>query len=494
MARPPARQAGGRAVWRLPRPRRLTRFPCSAADCSSHVPPKGPARTPTRERDTNRQSPKRTARDAGRPGGSWSVSGAAVCSTGSCPRLSGAVGPWPARHLLALSSPLCEVRRGPAGAEHRARAQAPGPRLTDCDCPTHVGDTVCVCVQVHWGGGQRVQGQHRTPSAGRGAEPGPGLFTGKARPPRAPWVSGAGPCLGRLDQNRGHVPLSPEHGTRSGNLGRGRDVPRASREAAAQSGRPVPDEGRSDECLLRVLWALDLQGVLQQLGDDVPGGAALLGAHRRLHFLQQDQVLTLYLAQLGFQAGILQRQGRSATPRPAREEHGPGAAGQQRATRPRLLGRERPLCHRPPVGLLPGPGTERCCPRGVPVPTHASTVRRAGSRPRASDRGPAECHLAHGHKHPPRATSSAPQDSIPGLTPVPRPAAQIEGPPAKRAGTRWGPSRQTKGTQGCGHTCPGAHRGVFALCRVLRPQPPLAVTPALWGARGCPVLTTRFST
>lgn len=62
----------------------------------------------------------------------------------------------------------------------------------------------------------------------------------------------------------------------------------------------VPDKTRLHERLLRLLRALGLQRVLQQLGYDVPGWSLLLRANRCLHFLQQDQIFTFYLAELGF--------------------------------------------------------------------------------------------------------------------------------------------------------------------------------------------------
>lgn len=34
---------------------------------------------------------------------------------------------------------------------------------------------------------------------------------------------------------------------------------------------PLPDKMRFHKCLLWLLWALDLQRVLQQLGYDIPG-------------------------------------------------------------------------------------------------------------------------------------------------------------------------------------------------------------------------------
>lgn len=62
----------------------------------------------------------------------------------------------------------------------------------------------------------------------------------------------------------------------------------------------VPDKTRLHERLLRLLWTLGLQRVLQQLGYDVPGRSLLLRANWCLHFLQQDQIFTFYLAEFGF--------------------------------------------------------------------------------------------------------------------------------------------------------------------------------------------------
>lgn len=64
---------------------------------------------------------------------------------------------------------------------------------------------------------------------------------------------------------------------------------------------------RLEEGLLWLLRPVHLQGILQQLGDDLTGGPGRLGANRRLHFLEQDEVLALYLAEFGFQAGVLWR-------------------------------------------------------------------------------------------------------------------------------------------------------------------------------------------
>lgn len=43
-----------------------------------------------------------------------------------------------------------------------------------------------------------------------------------------------------------------------------------------QTEADLPDQMRLNECLLRLLLALDLQSILQQLGYDIPGRALFL--------------------------------------------------------------------------------------------------------------------------------------------------------------------------------------------------------------------------
>ena len=74
-----------------------------------------------------------------------------------------------------------------------------------------------------------------------------------------------------------------------------------------QSWAPLPDKMRFNERLLWMLWTLNLQSVLQQLGYDIPSRPLFFWANWGLHFLEQYQVFAFYLAELGFQARILQR-------------------------------------------------------------------------------------------------------------------------------------------------------------------------------------------
>ena len=96
---------------------------------------------------------------------------------------------------------------------------------------------------------------------------------------------------------------------------------------------------RLDEGLLRLLRAFDLQRILQELGDDIAGRPLLLGADWGLHLLQQDQVLALYLAELGFQAGVLQRNWRLPPPGRAHGKSKPSAPQPPRRDKPQSAGK-----------------------------------------------------------------------------------------------------------------------------------------------------------
>lgn len=175
-----------------------------------------------------------------------------------------------------------------------------------------------------------------------------------------PWCRAGGPQTGRCPEGSGgpgitREPSEAAENSRAG-LGAGRrgpwprdtgsrswegpppDSPQGDRDLAHDrtpaAKAALPDGMRPDEGVLRLLRALHPQRVLQEPGDDVAGGALLLGADGGLHLLQQGQVLALYLAQLGFQAGVLQRKGPVTSARRARRKSKPSARGYQGVARP----------------------------------------------------------------------------------------------------------------------------------------------------------------